>query len=273
MAALIPTPAFQPVPRNGKASASRGWTPARQASFIAHLAATGSVTLAAKSCGLTRAGAYALRAAPGAASFAAAWDKAVQIGISALKTEAIDRAINGTTETVWHAGKQVGTRTRYNNQLTMRLLTHYDRAASPTANPPAPPPAPPTAPPSAALPPELEALLGPAIEARLTAWAKAKTQGNTNPEMLALNVQWHEAEAIRTNFALLDFISIVRHWLKEGGTNSSNITSIASRNAPSNTSRPAASSAANSATTAPNSISRSSQPPKPASTPRARNCT
>lgn len=218
MAALIPTPAFQPVPRNGKASASRGWTPARQASFLAHLAATGSVTLAAKSCGLTRAGAYALRAAPGAASFAAAWDKSVQIGISALKAEAIDRAINGTTETVWHAGKQVGTRTRYNNQLTMRLLTHYDRAASPTANPPGPPSAPPTAPPSAALPPELEALLGPAIESRLTAWAKAKTQGNTNPEMLALNVQWHEAEAIRTNFALLDFISIVRHWLKEGGT-------------------------------------------------------
>lgn len=196
MIALIPAPAFQPVPRKSK----HGWTPERQAQFLAHLAATGSVTLAAKSCGLSRESAYALRAAPKAASFAAAWDKAVQIGISALKAEAIDRAINGTREPVWHAGKQVGTRLRYNNQLTMRLLTHYDRpAATPEQQAP--------------LPPELEALLGPAIEARL----KAKAQGSKTPENLALNVQWHEAEAIKANFALLQFIETVRHWLKQGG--------------------------------------------------------
>jgi hypothetical protein len=67
-----------------------GWTPARQQAFLVALYATGVVAIAAKSVGMSGRTAYRLRTRPGAASFAAAWDK--------LLREARQRALDMVTE-------------------------------------------------------------------------------------------------------------------------------------------------------------------------------
>jgi hypothetical protein len=67
----IRIPAFLPVPLRAR---SDGWTPLRQAAFLVALARTRSVAGAAREVGLSRVSAYALRARPGAESFAAVWD-------------------------------------------------------------------------------------------------------------------------------------------------------------------------------------------------------
>ena len=67
-----------------------GWTPARQQGFLVALHATGVVATAAQAVGMSAQSAYRLRARPGAASFAAAWDK--------LLREARMRALDMVTE-------------------------------------------------------------------------------------------------------------------------------------------------------------------------------
>lgn len=67
-------PAFHPVPVAGRHD---GWSIARQADFIGHLAETRSVLAAARAVSMSRESAYRLRRRPGAAGFAAAWDAAL----------------------------------------------------------------------------------------------------------------------------------------------------------------------------------------------------
>lgn len=55
-----------------------GWTPERQLRFLGALARTRCVTSAARAAGMSRESAYRLRARPGHALFAAAWDKALR---------------------------------------------------------------------------------------------------------------------------------------------------------------------------------------------------
>jgi hypothetical protein len=74
-----------------------GWTPETQACFIRALAAMGSVGKAAGAVGMGRASAYRLRERPGAADFAAVWDRALSMGRMHQYAIAMDRAINGVT--------------------------------------------------------------------------------------------------------------------------------------------------------------------------------
>ncbi|HJS09698.1 hypothetical protein [Sphingopyxis sp.] len=74
-----------------------GWTPETQANFIRALEAMGSVGQAAKAVGMGRRSAYRLRDRPDAASFAAAWDRAISMGRTHQFSIAMDRAINGVT--------------------------------------------------------------------------------------------------------------------------------------------------------------------------------
>ena len=202
-----PIPAFTPVPRQstqgGAGANARGWTPRNQARFIAHLAATGSVTSAAASVGLTRASAYALRAAPGAQSFATAWSQAVSTGIAALKSEAFDRALHAQEEPVFHAGQQVGTRKRHNNQLIMRLLTHYDRPEA--AAPPSP------------LTQWLSAFDTPEIHARLAASKLRPVEDNPPPHTLQLIRQWHAVSYFQECMTHLGLASFLREKLEDQG--------------------------------------------------------
>jgi len=74
-----------------------GWTPETQAHSIRALEAMGSVGKAAKAVGMGRASAYRLRDRPGAAGFAAAWDRAISMGRTHQYSIAMDRALNGVT--------------------------------------------------------------------------------------------------------------------------------------------------------------------------------
>jgi hypothetical protein len=87
--------AFTPVAQ--RRNRADGWTPETQANFIRALEAMGSVGKAARAVGMGRASAYRLRERPGAASFAAAWDRAISMGRTHQFSIAMDRALNGVT--------------------------------------------------------------------------------------------------------------------------------------------------------------------------------
>ena len=74
---------FAPVPRKYRHD---GWTPERQKAFIEALADTGCVTRAAAMVNMAQTNCYALRRAPGAEGFRAAWDAALDFGLGRLRT-------------------------------------------------------------------------------------------------------------------------------------------------------------------------------------------
>jgi hypothetical protein len=78
---------FTPVPRHR--SGARGWTADAQRAFIHALSRCGVVAAAARSVGCSPRSAYQLRQRPGADSFAAAWDWAIEIGLDESRTRAL----------------------------------------------------------------------------------------------------------------------------------------------------------------------------------------
>jgi hypothetical protein len=118
----IRIPAFLPVPLRARAD---GWTPLRQAAFLVALARTQSVAGAAREVGLSRVSAYALRARPGADSFAAVWD-AVLAGESRVQRkftpeERYAAAIEGLVKPVVWKGCCVAIARKY-DAATLRGL-------------------------------------------------------------------------------------------------------------------------------------------------------
>jgi hypothetical protein len=99
-----------------------GWTPRRQHDFIAALAAMGSVSHALRAVGMTKQSAYTLRGRPGAESFAAAWDIALQMGYDRALHVAIDRATNGVLSPHFYRGKLIGMRHRFDYRLAHAAL-------------------------------------------------------------------------------------------------------------------------------------------------------
>ena len=114
---------FTPVPRRARHD---GWTEARQRAFIAALDQLGSVVHAARVVGMTKRSAYRLRKAPGAQSFAAAWDRVANNGQAEQLSHAIDRARIGDTLPLFRKGKQVGTIHRYDNRIAFAALKALD---------------------------------------------------------------------------------------------------------------------------------------------------
>lgn len=99
-----------------------GWNERRQRDFITALAATDTVLRAARAVGMTKQSAYTLRNRPGAASFAAAWDVALQMAYDEAFGRAIERAIHGVTSPRFYKGRQVGTRHRFDYRLALAVL-------------------------------------------------------------------------------------------------------------------------------------------------------
>jgi len=118
--AELPIP-FDPVPRLRKRR--DGWTEERQRAFIAALAECGSVSLAARAVGMSRKSAYRLLEAPGADSFAEAWDAAISHGIDRLRWAALDRATNGAWVPVMRRGRIVRHEHRFHDKLAIALLS------------------------------------------------------------------------------------------------------------------------------------------------------
>ncbi len=111
---------FTPVPRS--TPRHDGWSPEKQSAFIDALAEYGMVRAAVEKVGMNVTSAYRLRAADGAESFAAAWDKALQIGQASLADIAMDRAVHGVPVPVFYKGEQVGERRWVDNRLLMFML-------------------------------------------------------------------------------------------------------------------------------------------------------
>ncbi len=132
MTANLPTPIdpplpsqfdFTPVERRVQ-SGRNTITPDRQRAFIRALAETGSVALASKVIGNAPASLYSLKLAPGAESFAAAWDKAVQHGARQIRDIMVDHAINGTPEFIYKDGALVAERRVFNYRMMMWIVAH-----------------------------------------------------------------------------------------------------------------------------------------------------
>jgi hypothetical protein len=103
-----------------------GWTPDKQAAFIEALAETACVATAAGRVGMSRESAYRLRSRPGASSFRAAWEAALDYGYHRLGEAALDRALNGVAIPVFYKGEQIGERRHYDERLTQYLLRVRD---------------------------------------------------------------------------------------------------------------------------------------------------
>ena len=128
-------PAFHPVPVAGRHD---GWTVERQAALIGYLAETRSVLAACRKLGMGRESAYRLRARPGAAGFAAAWDAALGKAhapvdpASAKSTglSAAERLEGGLIAVVMRAGRYAGYRRKADDSALLQHLARLDRSCA-----------------------------------------------------------------------------------------------------------------------------------------------
>jgi hypothetical protein len=121
------TPPAQPPQRQRE----DGWTPDVQEGFITALIQEGSVRVAAKQVDRHVTSAYRLRARDPA--FAKAWDAARRMAYARLRDEAIERAIDGTPQEVWHNGEWIGMKRVRNDRLLIAMLAHLKHEPPPHA--------------------------------------------------------------------------------------------------------------------------------------------
>jgi hypothetical protein len=95
-------------------------TPERLLAFCAALSECCNVGKASAASGITRVTAYKWRKE--VEGFAAAWDAALEIGVSALEDEAHRRAFEGVDEPVFHLGRKVASVKKYSDTLGIFLL-------------------------------------------------------------------------------------------------------------------------------------------------------
>lgn len=116
--------AFTPVPVKPRHD---GWTPERQTGFIHRLALCGCVAAAAREVGMTKKSAYRLRDRAGAESFAAAWERALDLSDEWIDHTAIMRIHLGERVPIFYRGRQVGERVRHNDRLLAAALEARNR--------------------------------------------------------------------------------------------------------------------------------------------------
>lgn len=114
---------FTPVPGRRRA---RGWSADAQHAFIEALSRCGVVAQAARSVGCSPRSAYLLRERPGAESFAAAWDWAMEMGLDESRARAME-LIQGREELpIVRHGRIVGKRIRSNHRVMLAALRALD---------------------------------------------------------------------------------------------------------------------------------------------------
>jgi hypothetical protein len=116
--------AFPHIPGEGADEAARaerqdGWTGAKRKLFLDVLADTGVVTDACRATGMSRRSAYALRNSARGRAFRLGWDAALLHSAASVADDVADR--------VYRNGELVAERHRYDNRLTMSVLTRLDR--------------------------------------------------------------------------------------------------------------------------------------------------
>lgn len=120
----LPAPAGPPdIPALAEPARDARWTRERQAEFLRELAATHNVALAARAVGMSRQSAYKLRARLKGQPFDRAWAMAFGCAFDALAQAAVERALDGVEVPHFHKGELVGTSRRFDERLTLALLT------------------------------------------------------------------------------------------------------------------------------------------------------
>ncbi|WP_404371721.1 hypothetical protein AB5I39_04530 [Sphingomonas sp. MMS24-J45] len=99
-----------------------GWTAERQRTFLAALADTGCVSVAAEAAEITPRSCYRLRRHPKGAAFAKAWDDALLVATGRLVAIAFERAIIGTPREIWRGGKLVAEMSIPSDKMMMFML-------------------------------------------------------------------------------------------------------------------------------------------------------
>lgn len=110
---------WRPVARRPR---SDGWTPEVQRRFIEALAYTGLVAAAAQEVDMSVTSCYRLRRAAGSESFARAWRAALVTAAERVVDLAFERAIEGDEIPVFHDGRRIGSRRRYNDRMAMFIM-------------------------------------------------------------------------------------------------------------------------------------------------------
>ncbi len=108
-----------------------GWTPDVQEGFIVALIEHGSVQTAVNAVDRHITSAYRLRLREPA--FARAWDAARRLAYARVRDEAMDRALNGTAQEVWHDGQWIGMKRVRSDNLLIALLNHLKHETPPHA--------------------------------------------------------------------------------------------------------------------------------------------
>lgn len=119
------------------AARPQGWTAARQAEFLRQLAASHCVAAAARAVGMSRQSAYRLRARLKGTPFDQAWRAALRSQYDALAQVALERALHGVEVPHFYKGELVHISRRYDERLTLALLTRrglFDPASAAEPN-------------------------------------------------------------------------------------------------------------------------------------------
>jgi hypothetical protein len=107
------------------------WNKPKMVDFLRQLAATHSVSAAARSVGMSRESAYRLRNRLKGQPFDIAWETAFRQGYDNLAHAALDRAINGVEVPHYCNGELVGTSRKYDERLTVAMLAMRNRYGAP----------------------------------------------------------------------------------------------------------------------------------------------
>ena len=100
------------------------WTREKMVLFLRELAATQSVSAAAKAVGMSRTAAYNLRNRLQGQPFALGWEVALELGLHNLAQAVVDRALNGEEIKHYYHGELVATSRRYDNRLAQWVLAN-----------------------------------------------------------------------------------------------------------------------------------------------------
>ena len=102
---------------------------AKEQFFLRTLADTGVIADACRATGISRRAAYDRRKSASGRAFALAWDAALLIARGPLGDDVLSRARHGVIDRVYRNGELVAERHRYDNRLSMAVLTRLDRIA------------------------------------------------------------------------------------------------------------------------------------------------
>lgn len=105
---------FPPMPRKQR------WSREVRETFFKVLRATGNVSAAARSAGVSLHNAYLKKTSE--VKFSREWEAAIEEALDDLEGELRRRALEGTEKAVYYAGKEIGSITSYNDNLAMFLL-------------------------------------------------------------------------------------------------------------------------------------------------------